>query len=222
MPNDFNVGNAVKQLIWTGVITGGRLAQSLDYLPNAHGADFDAPQQPGPLRRQRVRRPYRQQGPQARQRTADAPRFHTQQIQQRPAFVFTGWAPIAGYGGVQAAPARHPGYCLGVMPLHSWADCTAHMWATGSGASRPRHSPCLARLSACGRGTGPPLPVPAPAKPDAAGPPGLYGRRTRLTLFGQEPPASRGPAATPSLGCTMAPPGRMALFSPRLIKQKTA
>src|ERR1035438_5367799 len=51
---------------------------------------------------------------------------------------------------------------------------------------------------------------------------GLYGRRTRLTLFGQEPPASRGPAATPSLGCTMAPPGRMALFSPRLIKQKTA
>src|ERR1039458_10027912 len=35
-------------------ITGGRLAQSLDYLPNAHGADFDAPQQPGPLRRQRV------------------------------------------------------------------------------------------------------------------------------------------------------------------------
>src|ERR1039458_2595186 len=59
----------------------------------------------------------------------------------------------------------------------AWADCTAHMWATGSGASRPRHSPCLARLSACGHGTGPPLPVPAtctarlPAKPDAAGPP---------------------------------------------------
>src|ERR1017187_3532456 len=153
----------------------GRLAQSLDYLPNAHGADFDAPQQPGPLRRQRVRRPYRQQGPQARQRTADAPRFHTQQIQQRPAFVFTGWAPIAGYGGVQAAPARHPGYCLGVMPLHGLT--APHMWATGSGASRPRHSPCLARLSACGHGTGPPLPVPAtctarlPAKPDAAGPP---------------------------------------------------
>jgi len=32
-----------------------------------------------------------------RQRTADAPRFHTQQIQQGPTFLFAGGTPIADY-----------------------------------------------------------------------------------------------------------------------------
>src|ERR1039458_1266850 len=74
----------------------------------------------------------------------------------------------------------------------------------------------------------PPLPVPAtctarlPAKPDAAGPPRVV--RPADAADAAWPRATCFPraAATTSLGCTMAPAGRMALFSPRLIKQKTA
>src|ERR1035438_9634996 len=54
---------------------------------------------------------------------------------------------------------------------------TAHVGDWLRSESAAAFTLCLARLSACGHGTGPPLPVPAtctarlPAKPDAAGPP---------------------------------------------------
>src|ERR1022692_4792754 len=55
----------------------------------------------GCSRRQRIGGDYRQKRQPACQRTADAPRLHSQLIQQRPALLLTAPAPIARYRSVR-------------------------------------------------------------------------------------------------------------------------